>query len=140
MEKHNVMIAMPTGNVLFLHSFLDEYGLDPYEFRAYSHIVRRSGGKEDVPFFAKLSTTSKLLNMSVRKLQSCLKLLCALRLIRKESRPGRTDQYFVMSPKNWVIHTEVEHVRSRIKQAGISLEEKWLQELPTYGERVDTPK
>lgn len=134
MDKHTSKNDMPSGNVLFLHSFLDEYGLDPYEFRTYSHVVRRSGGKGNVAFFAKLSTTSKLLSMSVRKLQGCLKLLCALRLLRKESRPGRTDQYFVTPPKTWVVNTEIDLVRARMKETGSSLDEEWLQKLPSYEE------
>jgi hypothetical protein len=33
------------NSVAFVHDFLDAYGLDPYEFRIYCHIVRRTGGE-----------------------------------------------------------------------------------------------
>lgn len=47
-----------------VHSDLDEHGLDPYEFRIYAHIVRRTGGKLDGECFAKLKKISEVCHMS----------------------------------------------------------------------------
>jgi hypothetical protein len=76
-----------------VHSDLDEYGLDPYEFRLYAHVVRRTGGKLHGECFAKLKKTAEICHMSVRKAQYALKTLCDAGLILKEQRRGRTDVY-----------------------------------------------
>lgn len=63
-------------SVMFVHNLLDEYGLDPYEFRIYAHAVRRTGGKLNGKYFASLSKTAEICQMSVRKAQYALKFLC----------------------------------------------------------------
>ena len=86
MEAGTLEEKQPKG-LLFVHSTLDEAGLDVYEFRLLSHIARR--GK----CFATLATTAEICKMSVRKAQSTLKSLESKGLIRKKQRKGRTDVY-----------------------------------------------
>ncbi len=72
---------------IFVHSALDQVGLDVYEFRLLGHIARRGS------CFASLATTADICKMSVRKAQSTLKSLEKRRFIEKKQRIGRTDVY-----------------------------------------------
>jgi len=81
-------------NLLFVHSALDEAGLDVYEFRVLGHISRRGS------CFASLATTAEICGISVRKAQYTLKSLLNRKLIQKTARPGRTDVY-KLAPNLW---------------------------------------
>ena len=74
-------------NAIFVHSALDQAGLDVYEFRLLAHIARRRS------CFASLATTADICKMSVRKAQSTLKSLEKKGFIEKKQRIGRTDVY-----------------------------------------------
>ncbi|NEQ19567.1 MAG: helix-turn-helix domain-containing protein [Microcoleus sp. SIO2G3] len=94
-----------------MHGFLDEYGLDPYEFRLYAHIVRRTGGKPEGVFFASLKKTADICDMSVRKAQQALKVLLKANLIKQTKREGRTDEYNVTPTNEWVSKEEFAKIR-----------------------------
>lgn len=100
-----------------VRSDLDEYGLDPYEFRIYAHIVRRTGGKLSGVCFAKLKKTAEICKMSVRKAQYALKTLCDAGLILKEQRRGRTDVYKLAPRSNWKPKEELEEIRRKVKES-----------------------
>ena len=105
--------------VAYVHSFLDEYGLDPYEFRVFSHIIRRtSGGRADKESFASLERMASICKISERKVQQVLKFLVAAKMITKEKKSGRkTDVYKVRPSKEWVPKTQLDELR-RSKQSG----------------------
>lgn len=98
-----------------VHSALDEYGLDPYEFRIYAHIVRRTGGKLDGECFAKLEEIAKTCQMSVRKAQYSLAVLVDAGFITKESRRGRTDTYKLLPRSNWVDEFHLPIIREKVR-------------------------
>ena len=98
-----------------VHSDLDEYGLDPYEFRLYAHVVRRTGGKLTGECFARLKKTAEICHMSVRKAQYALKTLCDAGLILKEQRKGRTDVYKLTPKSNWKPKEELKQIRQKAK-------------------------
>ncbi|MEG4426306.1 MULTISPECIES: helix-turn-helix domain-containing protein [unclassified Microcoleus] len=100
-----------------VHSDLDEYGLDPYEFRLYAHVVRRTGGKPEGECFAKLKKTAEICHMSVRKAQYALKTLCDAGLILKEQRRGRTDVYRLTPKSNWKPKEELKQIRQKAKES-----------------------
>lgn len=68
----------------FIHSSLDEYGLDPYQFRVYSHLVRRAFPKGTC--YPKISTIASTTCMSDRKVQQVLHQLEDKGLIKREAR------------------------------------------------------
>lgn len=91
--------TMKTGreqpkNLIFVHSAIDQAGLDVYEFRLLGHIARRGS------CFASLDTTAELCQMSVRKAQYTLKALLDKGFIVKTQRKGRTDIYH-LAPDLW---------------------------------------
>ena len=101
-------------SVMFVHNVLDEYGLDPYEFRIYAHAIRRTGGKLNGEYFASLTKTAEICQMSVRKAQYALKFLCEAGFLTQEKRKGRTDVYRMTHSRDWVKPEELEEIRDKV--------------------------
>lgn len=101
-------------SVMFVHNVLDEYGLDPYEFRIYAHAVRRTGGKLNGEYFASLTKTAEICQMSVRKAQYALKFLCEAGFLTQEKRKGRTDVYRMTHSRDWVKPEKLEEIREKV--------------------------
>jgi predicted transcriptional regulator len=110
-SKSHVIKNSPILSVAFIHNVLDEYGLDPYEFRLYAHIVRRTGGKPEGVCFASLSKIAKTCKMSMRKAQQSLKFLIKAQLVIQKKRKGRTDEYRVTLYSSWVLGEELDKLR-----------------------------
>lgn len=104
----------PPASIAYIHNFLDEYGLDPYEFRVYAHMVRRTGGKPEGVFFASLSKTAEVCGMSIRKAQQAIKVLLKANLLKQTKRSGRTDEYKVTLASEWVPKEELEEIRKAV--------------------------
>lgn len=100
---------------IFIHSDLDESGLDPYEFRIYAHVVRRTGGRLNGECFASLKKTGEICNMSVRKAQYALKFLCDAGFLEKEQRQGRTDVYKLTPSSKWKPKEDLDRIRETVK-------------------------
>jgi hypothetical protein len=100
---------------IFIHSYLDEAGLDPYEFRVLSHVGRRVGATYKEEFFASMKKSAAICQMSVRKMQSCLKILCEAGFLDKIQRDGRTDIYKLKHPKNWASSEQLATIRKKEK-------------------------
>jgi hypothetical protein len=101
-------------SVAFVHDFLDSYGLDPYEFRIYCHIVRRTGGKPEKQCFSSLSKIAETCEMSQRKTQQVVKFLVAARMIIKEAKKHpkyKTDIYHVTLASEWVPKLQLNELR-----------------------------
>lgn len=102
--------------VMFVHSGLDDYGLDIYEFRVYGHITRRTGGRIDGQAFASVEKMAEACGMSPRKLQYALKVLCAAGLlIKAENSSFRTNLYKLTYPRDWVSKDELASIRQAVK-------------------------
>jgi hypothetical protein len=101
-------------SVMFVHQILDEYELDPFEFRVYAHVVRRTGGKTQGEFFASLTTTSEICQISVRKIQYALKFLYEAGFLNQDKRQGRTDVYRLSPTKDWVNKEDLVEIRERV--------------------------
>lgn len=105
---------------IFIHSELDDYGLNPVEFRVYSRLARRAGqhGKhsESVPNMA------REFDVSIRTIQYALKVLIACRLITRHARPGKTDEYSLNPRSVWQNKTKLQETRARLKPSGATTE------------------
>lgn len=104
----------PRPPLPMVHSILDDYGLDPYEFRIYSHIVRRTGGKLNGECFTKLNTMATTCKMSVRKAQISLAVLCEANFIEKLPRKGRTDIYKLKPMNQWKSEKDLGAIRRQV--------------------------
>ncbi|ACK67131.1 conserved hypothetical protein [Rippkaea orientalis PCC 8801] len=105
--------------MIFVHSDLDLYGLDPYEFRLYAHIARR--GK----CYSSLKTLAKICNMSVRRAQYGLKALESFGLIQKEIRRGKTDIYQLTPRNQWKTPEKIEELEAERKKVKETLAAKF---------------
>lgn len=112
-------VSVSNSVLPLVHSDLDDYGLDPYEFRIYAHVVRRTGGKYHGECFAKLKKTAEVCKMSVRKAQYSLKTLCEAGLLLKEERKGRTDIYKLAPKSYWKPKEELEKIRQQVKNSSL---------------------
>jgi hypothetical protein len=116
-EKQELGLAVGQSrpeSVMFVHQILDEYELDPFEFRVYAHVVRRTGGKTQGEFFASLTTTSEICQISVRKIQYALKFLYEAGFLNQDKRQGRTDVYRLSPTKDWVNKEDLVEIRERV--------------------------
>ena len=93
-------------------SFLDDYGLDPYEMRVYIRLARRAGmgGQcwESIPNMARACL------MSPTKVKNCLALLAAAHLIKQLKRPGASNVYELMPECHWVKASSLERLRTEV--------------------------
>lgn len=104
--------------VMFVRSDLDEYGLDPYEFRVYGHITRRTGGRVKGIAFSSVKKMAKGCGMSTRKLQYALKVLCYAGLLRKDKHSEyRTNVYMLNAPELWAAKEALVEIRKSVKEA-----------------------
>lgn len=130
--------------VMFVRSDLDEYGLDPYEFRVYGHITRRTGGRENGVAFSSVKKMADACGMSTRKLQYALKVLCHAGLLRKQKNSEyRTNTYRLNAPTAWLPKTELATIRKAVKEATadnppIKKRKKKLDERKADAKSLDT--
>lgn len=83
---------------IFIHSELDDLGLDPFTFRIYGRLARRAGERgafESVPNMAKHC------KMSERQVRYSLKILLQFNLIRKTEHPGKPANYTLTDLPEW---------------------------------------
>lgn len=86
-------------NVLFVHSELDDYGLDSHEFRIYAHLARRANGKARAyPGINSMAESCRMNRHTVIRVISSLE---EKGLIRIEKRSGALNQYVLTAPSEW---------------------------------------
>jgi DNA-binding transcriptional ArsR family regulator len=86
---------------MFVHSDIDDLGLDPFAFRVYATICRRAGdtGGE---FYESVNKMAERVGMSIRRARRALRDLEALGLIDGEERRGQTTRYRLTPRSSWV--------------------------------------
>jgi hypothetical protein len=101
---------------VFVHSALDTYGLDVYEFRVLAHVARREGrgrrGKGS-GCFARQRTIADTCRMSQRKVQEVLRVLTEVGLLDKRVNHGGPNTYNVAPPSRWKDPSELDEIRKR---------------------------
>lgn len=113
------------NSVLFVHSLLDEYGLNVYEFRVLAHVARREGKSKQgnsKGCYSRQRNIADVCCMSHRKAQEVLRILCAAGLLEKEPRRGSTNMYKIASPDKWKDPLELPSIRQKDKVAILSSE------------------
>lgn len=91
-------------DLMFIHSELDDLGLDPYEFRIYSRLVRRAG-KHGVAHES-VANMAEGCRMSERKARQALRVLEELGLVTRTERSGATTEYSLTHQRHWVRRPE----------------------------------
>lgn len=104
----------------FNHSTLDDYGLDPWEFRLYMRVRRREdsassrGCDESVPRMAEGC------GMSERRAQLALRVLVRTGLLKAQERVGATTIYRTTQPDAWTPPDQVDDIRQAIRSGSPS--------------------
>lgn len=120
---------MKTTAIAFVPALLDDYGLDPIEFRLYCHIARRAGANGIC--WESAATMAQTCGIGERTVRSKLRSLAARNMITRHSRPGRTPEIRLTSPEVW---------SPRQQSAGVGGEPPRQQTAPHPGNRCRTPR
>ena len=84
---------------LFVRREIDDYGLDPYEFRIYARITRRAGNGEA---WESLTNMASACCMSLSRARRALHLLKLAKLVKSVERPGYSTVYRLTPQHLWV--------------------------------------
>ncbi len=95
----------------FIPSFLDDYPLDPEEFRLYAHIVRRVGKGG---CFEAVPNMAKHCRMDKQKAQKAIQVLVKAKMIEPEVRAGKTTIYGLTPYEEWETAQGVEAIRKEV--------------------------
>lgn len=87
-------------NILFIHSSLDDAKLTASEFRVFAHLSRRAGDGASWASVETMATTCRLHPDTVWK---ALKGLEQRRMIRRETRHGKTSLIRLTAPSEWLM-------------------------------------
>lgn len=96
-EPGIVLDGLPDlSEYLFIHSSLDDAGLDPYEFRIFCHLRRRA---KDRTAWPGMRSISQVTGISLNKVCLTIKSLSDKGFIAVQKRPNRSNLYLIQSPK-----------------------------------------
>jgi hypothetical protein len=98
----------------FIPRDLDDYGLDPFEFRVYARIVRRAGGAEG--HYESAAHVAQAIGCGARKVREAYELLTLARLVRREKRPGRTDKFTLRPAAEWAAPATLDTLRGQARR------------------------
>lgn len=116
MEQPNeVIIYKPEHRKAFIPAELDEYPLDPYEFRLYCRVARREGGGRGCD--ESVANMAEALGMSRRRAGLALELLVRAGLLTRNKRPGMSASYRTTATAKWIKPSEVATLRTSLKPA-----------------------
>ncbi len=96
---------------LFVRREIDDYGLDPYEFRIYARITRRAGNGDA---WESLNNMASACCMSLGRARRALHLLKLAKLIKSSERPGYSTVYRLTPQHKWVASECLQELRSFI--------------------------
>lgn len=88
-------------SIVYYDVELDDAGLNPYQFRIYNRIARRSGGG-DHACTESLANMAAGCQMSVRTAIRAVKVLTERRFIRRIKRNGETSHYALLDKSKWL--------------------------------------
>lgn len=107
---------------LFVHSAVDEYGLNLYEFRILAHVARRES--KDRGCDAAQGKMAKVCGMSQRMVLEVLGVLCDAAILRKEKADGkRTNSYKLNPVSKWKQPSELDMIRKKREKRPIAEQE-----------------
>jgi hypothetical protein len=98
---------------VFIPSFLDDFGLDPFEFRLYSHIARRSGNGGKC--WEKIDNIAAVCRMERKTAYRAFQFLEDHKLISVERRLGKTSIITLNHQSEWIpVEQEVKSDRPSV--------------------------
>lgn len=113
---------------IFVHGDLDDYGLNPFEFRLYTRIVRRAG--KDGECYESMPHIAKGCRMSEGTLKKVLPRLVELNAVTKVSRPGKSAIYRPNPLDLWKPRSNMTQVKSDLPPRSNMTQHPDLTDLP----------
>ncbi len=108
----NSVVSNRSDFAIVVPSFLDDYGLNPQEYRLYGHIVRRAGKDGCFESIPNMATICLMNEKTVRK---TLQILIAARFIKiAQERKGKTTIYEITHHSQWMSSKHLEKIRQQI--------------------------
>ncbi|MCC7517867.1 MAG: helix-turn-helix domain-containing protein, partial [Verrucomicrobiae bacterium] len=86
-------------NCIFVHSELDDLGLDAQEFRIYAHLARRANGRTKA--WPGLSSMTKACRMNRHTVIRAIRGLEERNLIAVRRKTGGLSEYVLTAPSKW---------------------------------------
>lgn len=83
----------------FIPSELDDFGLDPYQFRVYCRLARRAGSGGNC--WESVNNIAKACKMNRKTVMQSIAALLSFGMLRQEKRAGKSDLYKLTSSKFW---------------------------------------
>ncbi len=90
----------------FIPSFLDDFGLDVYQFRVYCRLARRAGAGGQC--WESVNNIANACNMNRKTVMGAIASLLKFCLIRQTKRPGKSDLYQLTHHRHWIKSTSCE--------------------------------
>lgn len=97
----------------YIPSVIDDYGLDPYEFRVYCRLERRIG-RGNATCFESIANMAASCFMSSQKVRDALQVLVLSGIAKQEKIKGKTDRYILMPPAHWVDSSHLDEIRRQV--------------------------
>jgi hypothetical protein len=97
----------------FIPAALDDYGLDPDEFRVYCRIARRTGGGGRC--WESATKLAESCRMSRRKAVYCLRILERAGMVLRTTREYQSSIYELTHDRCWVGADELPKIRALVK-------------------------
>ncbi len=111
----NSVVCNRSDFAIVVPSFLDDYGLNPQEYRLYGHIVRRAG-KDGC--FESIPNMAVICLMNEKTVRKTLQILIAARFIKiAQERKGKTTIYEITHHSQWMSSKHLEKIRQQITDA-----------------------
>jgi hypothetical protein len=86
-------------SLIFIHSDLDDMGLNAYEFRIYARLARRAGKNGSYESVANMAEGCRIGHNTVR---DALRGLVSRRMVERIDRSGKTPVYVLTKPDKWI--------------------------------------
>ena len=95
----------------FVHSEVDDYPFDPYEFRAYARLCRRAGNTQGEAYES-VEHMATGCGMKPRKLRYCFDVLEACDFISRTYRKGQTTIIHLLPQRRWAPAKEYQRLKT----------------------------
>lgn len=84
----------------FIPSVLDDFGLDPYQFRVYCRLARRAGAGGQC--WESINNIADKCRMNRKTVMGAITFLLKYCLVRQTKRPGKSDVYQLTHHRHWI--------------------------------------
>lgn len=93
-------------NAIFIHSAIDDAGLDPFSFRVLMHLSRRANKSSMA--FPGLESIANVTKISERQVRRAMEVLEARKMVEISQAPGKGNrhQYLLTAKSRWILEPD----------------------------------